>query len=75
MYKRLINKMQPGDTLLIKGIDRLGRDYDEIIQQWRFLTKEMGVDIVILDMPLVPRGRCPFCCVFLKLASIFREYD
>jgi len=52
-YKRLIKKLKPEDTLVIKSIDRLGRNYDEILEQWRFLTKEKQVDIVVLDMPLL----------------------
>lgn len=52
-YIKLVKKMQPGDTLVIKSIDRLGRDYEEILEQWRYLTKEIPVDIVVLDMPLL----------------------
>jgi len=52
-YQRLIKKLKPGDTLVIKSIDRLGRNYDEILEQWRVLTKEKKVDIVVLDMPLL----------------------
>lgn len=52
-YKRLLHKLKNGDLLVVKSIDRLGRNYDEIIEQWRVLTKEKGVDIVVLDMPLL----------------------
>ena len=52
-YKRLVRKMKNGDTLIIKSIDRLGRNYDEILEQWRILTKEKGISIVVLDMPLL----------------------
>lgn len=52
-YKKLMEKLQPGDTLVIKSIDRLGRNYGEILEQWRLLTKEMHVAIVVLDMPLL----------------------
>ena len=52
-YKRLLRKLKAGDTLVIKSIDRLGRNYDEIIEQWRIITKEKQVDIVVLDMPLL----------------------
>lgn len=52
-YKRLMRKMKKGDTLVVKSIDRLGRNYDEIIEQWRFITKEKQVAIVVLDMPLL----------------------
>ena len=53
MYKALIKKLQNGDLLYIKSIDRLGRNYEEIQNQWRILTKEYGIDIVVLDMPLL----------------------
>ncbi|MBQ8616640.1 MAG: recombinase family protein [Oscillospiraceae bacterium] len=58
-YKRLIRKIKAGDTLVIKSIDRLGRNYDEIIEQWRIITKEKQAAIVVLDMPLLDthRGR------------------
>ena len=52
-YKKLLRKMKKDDLLYIKSIDRLGRNYEEILQQWRVLTKEKGVDIVVLDMPLL----------------------
>lgn len=52
-YKRMLNKLKKGDVLIIKSIDRLGRNYEEIIQQWRIITKEKGADIVVLDMPLL----------------------
>ena len=52
-YQRLLKKMKPGDTLVIKSIDRLGRNYDEILEQWRIITKEKQVDVVVLDMPLL----------------------
>ena len=52
-YKRLMKKLKPEDTLVIKSIDRLGRNYDEILEQWRTITKEKHADIVVLDMPLM----------------------
>jgi DNA invertase Pin-like site-specific DNA recombinase len=52
-YRRLAGKLKAGDTLVIKSIDRLGRNYDEILEQWRLLTKEKQVAIVVLDMPLL----------------------
>ncbi len=52
-YKKLFRKIKAGDTLVIKSIDRLGRNYDEIIEQWRIITKEKQVAIVVLDMPLL----------------------
>ena len=64
-YKRLLRKLKPGDVLFILSIDRLGRNYEEIQNQWRILTKEKGVDIVVLDMPLLDRTitRCRSGCV------------
>lgn len=58
-YKKLFRKIKAGDTLVIKSIDRLGWNYDEIIEQWRIITKEKRVAIVVLDMPLLDtwRGR------------------
>ena len=52
-YKRLMKKLQAGDLLVVKSIDRMGRNYDEIIDQWRLITKEKNADIVVLDMPLL----------------------
>lgn len=52
-YKKLIRKIKSGDTLVIKSIDRLGRNYDEILEQWRIIAKEKGTSIVVLDMPLL----------------------
>ncbi|PWM45183.1 MAG: resolvase [Clostridia bacterium] len=52
-YKRLVKKLKRGDVLAIKSIDRLGRNYDEILEQWRYLTKEKRIAIVVLDMPLL----------------------
>ena len=52
-YKRLLRKIKAGDTLVIKSIDRLGRNYDEIIEQWRIITKDKQAAIVVLDMPLL----------------------
>lgn len=56
-YKKLVRKMKKDDLLYIKSIDRLGRNYKEILEQWRVLTKEKGVDIVVLDMPLLDTRR------------------
>ena len=52
-YKRVLKKLKRNDLLVIKSIDRLGRNYDEILEQWRIITKEKKVDIVVLDMPLL----------------------
>lgn len=56
-YKKLVRKLKKDDLLYVKSIDRLGRDYEEIQNQWRILTKEKGVDIVVLDMPLLDTRR------------------
>ena len=52
-YRRMVKKLKPGDLLCIKSIDRLGRNYEEIQDQWRRLTKDLGVDISVIDMPLL----------------------
>lgn len=52
-YQRPLRKLKTGDTIVIKSIDRLGRNYDEILEQWRLLTKQKQVDIIVLDMPLL----------------------
>lgn len=56
-YKRLVRRMKKDDLLYIKSIDRLGRNYEEIIKQWRYLTKEKRIDIIVLDMPLLDTRR------------------
>ena len=53
MYLRMLENFQTGDTLIIKSIDRLGRNYEEIMEQWRVITKELRVNIAVLDMPLL----------------------
>lgn len=52
-YKKLIRRMKKKDVLIVQSIDRLGRNYEEILEQWRILTKEKQIDIVVLDMPLL----------------------
>ena len=52
-YKKLLKKIKPGDLLYIKSIDRLGRNYEEIQNQWRILTKDIGADVCVIDMPLL----------------------
>jgi DNA invertase Pin-like site-specific DNA recombinase len=52
-WKRLVARLRTGDVLVVKSIDRLGRDYDDIVCQWRHVTKDIGADIVVLDMPLL----------------------
>lgn len=57
MYQKLMRKLREDDVIYIKSIDRLGRNYEEILEQWRILTKERKVDIVVLDMPLLDTRR------------------
>ena len=52
-YRRLMRKLKDGDTLVVKSIDRLGRNYEEILEQWRVITKDKRAAIVVLDMPLL----------------------
>lgn len=53
MYQKLLKKLKENDVLFIKSIDRLGRNYEEVLEQWRVLTKEKKVDIVVIDMPIL----------------------
>ena len=57
-YKLMVEKLQPGDLLYVLSIDRLGRNYDEIQRQWRILTKDIGIDICVIDMPLLDTRKC-----------------
>lgn len=52
-YQKLMKKLRAGDELYIKSIDRLGRDYEEILEQWRYLTKVKDIDLIVLDFPLL----------------------
>lgn len=52
-YQRLLEHLKRGDVIIVKSIDRLGRNYEEILEQWRKITKEVGADIQVLDMPLL----------------------
>lgn len=52
-YQKMIRKLKKGDLLIVKSIDRLGRNYDEIIEQWRIITKQIDADILVIDMPLL----------------------
>ena len=56
-YRKLVRRLKEGDTLVVKSIDRLGRNYEEILEQWRIITKDKGVAIVVLDMPLLDTRR------------------
>ena len=57
MYKKLIKKLKPSDIVYIKSIDRLGRNYEDIIEQWKLITKEKEADIIVMDMPLLDTRR------------------
>lgn len=57
-YQELINKVEPNDMVVIKSIDRLGRNYSEILEQWSLITKAKKVDIKVLDMPLLDTSYC-----------------
>ena len=56
-YKQMVEQLKPGDLLYVLSIDRLGRNYDEIQKQWRIVTKEIGADICVIDMPLLDTRR------------------
>ncbi|MBR1444204.1 MAG: recombinase family protein [Firmicutes bacterium] len=56
-YIRLMKKLKPNDVLVLKSIDRLGRNYTEIINQWQYITKDLKADIIVLDMPLLDTTR------------------
>ena len=57
-YQSLLRKIKPGDVIFIKELDRLGRNYTEIIENWRLITVEKQTDIVVLDMPLLDTRKC-----------------
>lgn len=56
-YKEMVEQLKEGDVLYILSIDRLGRNYKEILEQWRILTKEIGIDVCVIDMPLLDTRR------------------
>ncbi len=58
-WRRLMRRLRSGDLLVVKSIDRLGRDYNEIIEQWRHITKDLQADVVVLDMPLLDTRQGP----------------
>ena len=60
IYKRLVESLKPGDTLVLKSLDRLGRDYDAILAEWKYLTKDKGVEIAIIDIPLLDTRKKDF---------------
>ena len=81
IYKRLLKKLKPADLLMIQSIDRLGRNYVEVQEQWRILTKEKHIDIAVIDMPLLDtRGGKDLLGAFIAdlvlqiLSYIYREF-
>ena len=52
-YRKLLRRLKPNDALVVKSIDRLGQNYEEILDQWRIITKEKGADVIVIDMPLL----------------------
>ena len=87
MYQKLLRKLKKGDVLYILSIDRLGRNYEEIQSQWRFLTREKEVDVSVIDMPLLDTrrgkdlmgtfladfGRCKFCPLWHRMSEKISE--
>lgn len=68
-YRQMVRKLKKDDLLYVKSIDRLGRNYGESLEQWRILTKAKGVDIVVLDMPLLDTRRGPCRKISMKTTS------
>jgi len=80
-YTELVQVLKPNDVLYIKSIDRLGRNYDEILSQWKMLTKDIGIDIVVIDMPLLDTRQCKdllgtfISDVVLQLLSFVAQHE
>ena len=82
VFQKLLKKLKPGDCIIVKELDRFGRNYEEIIENWRVITKEMGVDAVVLDYPLLDTrvknhdltGRL-ICDLLLSLLSYLAEME
>ena len=80
-YKAMIRKLKEGDTLVIKSIDRLGRSYEDTINQWRYITKEKKVSIQVIDTPILNTAPdrdlmgTVICDVFLQLQSAFAQQE
>ena len=58
-YQRMLKRVKKGDLIIVKSIDRLGRNYTEILEQWRTITKVIGADIMVIDMPLLDTTKTP----------------
>ncbi len=69
-YQRMVQQMQKDDLLYIKNIDRPGRNYGGILEQWRILTKEKGIDIVVLDMPLLDTRNNHISIIFSSIGFL-----
>lgn len=69
-YRRLMRRLAQGDVLVIKSIDRLGRNYEEILSEWRLITKELGAQVVVLDMPLLDTREGPDGITGVLIADI-----
>ena len=80
-YKSMLEAMQEGDVLFVKSIDRLGRNYEDIKEQWRILTHVMRVDVVVLDIPLLDTRNCKdlmgtfLSDLFLQILSYFAQNE
>ena len=80
-YQKLLKRLKKGDILYIKSIDRLGRNYKEIISQWQYLTKQKKIDIVVLDMPLLDTRtendllKCFIVDIVLQILSFVAENE
>ncbi len=74
-YRRLMRRLKPGDVIFVKSIDRLGRNYQEIIEEWRSITQKKGAHIVVLDMPLLDtrndKGEITSVFITLMVLSFF----
>ena len=73
-YQRMLRRLRKGDVLVVKSIDRLGRNYAEIQEQWRYLTKERSVAMVVLDTPLLDAAPAPFRRWFVHWRTFSSAY-
>lgn len=72
-YQKMIRKLKSGDELYIKSIDRLGRNYEEIIEQWHYLTKIKNVEIIVLDFPLLDTRNQTNCITGKLISDLFLQ--
>lgn len=73
-YLRLRGRLKKGDVLVIKSIDRLGRNYEEILEQWRIITKEIGVNIRVIDMPLLNTDKLGVSLCLINVFNMNLEF-